>query len=96
MSFEYDGVGNRTKRTDYNGAVTTYQYNNLNRLTGILYGSTSERPTPTTIYHGSQPPLTMPGTVAFTYDNRSRSKPQLTFSTTLSNTATTQTATVLC
>src|SRR5262249_39940210 len=37
MSFAYDDVGNRTQRTDYMGRVTNYQYDNLNRLTGIVY-----------------------------------------------------------
>ena len=35
MSYVYDEVGNRTQRTDYNGVVTGYTYDNLNRLTTI-------------------------------------------------------------
>jgi RHS repeat-associated protein len=37
MSYSYDAVGNPTKRTDYNGAVTDYTYDDLNRLTTIAY-----------------------------------------------------------
>ncbi|MGH9947918.1 MAG: DUF6531 domain-containing protein, partial [Pyrinomonadaceae bacterium] len=38
MSFVYDAVGNRTKRTDYMGRKTHYEYDILNRLTKIKYG----------------------------------------------------------
>jgi len=35
MAFVYDGSGNRSQRTDYNGAITNYSYDALNRLTTI-------------------------------------------------------------
>lgn len=41
MSFAYDAVGNRKKRTDYNGAITTYTYDPLNRLKTISYPDTT-------------------------------------------------------
>ena len=41
MSYEYDAVGNRTKRTDYIGRETIYEYDDLNRLKKILYGGQS-------------------------------------------------------
>lgn len=67
MTFEYDAVGNRTKRTDYNGSITNYTYDNLNRLTqGPLgtytYDDLSRLLTAVNTY----------GTVSFTYDNRGR------------------------
>lgn len=37
MSFTYDAVGNRKRRTDYNGALTVYNYDALNRLKTITY-----------------------------------------------------------
>jgi len=37
MTYAFDAVGNRTQRTDYNGVVTNYTYDNLNRLTTITY-----------------------------------------------------------
>ncbi len=42
MTYGYDEVGNRTKRTDYNGAVTNYTYDSLNRLKKILYPDSAE------------------------------------------------------
>jgi RHS repeat-associated protein len=42
MSFTSDAVGNRKKRTDYNGALTTYTYDALNRLKTINYPDTTE------------------------------------------------------
>ncbi|MGH9949597.1 MAG: RHS repeat domain-containing protein, partial [Pyrinomonadaceae bacterium] len=82
MSFVYDAVGNRTKRTDYMGRKTHYEYDILNRLTKIKYGD----PVPTgyppnlesTYSYDDISRLTSAvnnvGTVAFTYDNRSRLK----------------------
>ncbi|HKR23161.1 MAG TPA: RHS repeat-associated core domain-containing protein, partial [Pyrinomonadaceae bacterium] len=37
MSNVYDAVGNRTQRTDYNGAITNYTFDDVNRLTNIAY-----------------------------------------------------------
>ena len=37
----YDGVGSRAARTDYNGDVINYTYDNLNRLTNIGYTGAS-------------------------------------------------------
>jgi YD repeat-containing protein len=41
MSYVYDEVGNRTLRTDYNGVVTNYACDSLNRLTTIAYTTRS-------------------------------------------------------
>jgi RHS repeat-associated protein len=75
MTYEYDAVGNRTKRTDYTGRVTDYVYDDLNRLTNINYqGSTNSA-----VYgYDDLSRLTSAandaGTVSFTYDNRNRIK----------------------
>ena len=42
MTYEYDTVGNRTKRTDYLSQITNYSYDSLNRLTNINYPDTTE------------------------------------------------------
>jgi RHS repeat-associated protein len=42
MAYEYDAVGNRTKRTDYLSQITNYTYDNLNRLTNITYPDATE------------------------------------------------------
>jgi RHS repeat-associated protein len=42
MSYEYDAVGNRTKRTDYLNQITAYTYDNLNRLTNVTYPDVTE------------------------------------------------------
>jgi len=74
MTFDYDEVGNRTKRIDYNGHTTDYTYDELNRLTYIAYpGATPQNAT----YHYdylSRLDLAsnQNGTVTFTYDNRGR------------------------
>lgn len=72
MSYAYDAVGNRTQRTDYNGAVTGYTYDNLNRLTQIAYPDT----TTATYAYDALSRLTgatnQSGSVTITYDNRNR------------------------
>lgn len=74
MSFEYDAVGNRTKRTDYTGRVTDYVYDNLNRVTQINYVNQSTANA--TYVYDDLSRLTSAtngaGTVSFTYDNRNR------------------------
>ncbi len=81
MSFEYDNVGNRKKRTDYAGRVTNYTYDNLNRLTKIQYdvGTGNDVDKPQSIYNYDDisrltSAVNDVGTVAFTYDNRNRLK----------------------
>jgi RHS repeat-associated protein len=37
MSYVYDAMGNRTQRTDYNGARTTYAFDAVNRIIKITY-----------------------------------------------------------
>jgi RHS repeat-associated protein len=67
----YDEVGNRTQRTDYNGAVTSYAYDNINRLKTITY------PTRTVSY-GYNPANEITnatnenGSIYLGYDNRYR------------------------
>ncbi len=72
MSFVYDAAGNRSQRTDYNSAVTNYNYDVLNRLTTISY------PDATLATYGYDElsrltTATNPnGAVTIAYDNRSR------------------------
>ena len=83
MSYEFDAVGNRTKRTDYEGRETTYHYDNLNRLQNFKHITSAG----STIGGGIQDygasynydalsRLTLAenytGTVTFQYDNRNR------------------------
>ena len=77
MSFEYDEVGNRKKRTDYMGRVTSYTFDNLNRLTKIEYDHTNQTPKQQSTYgYDDISRLTSAvnevGTVTFGYDNRNR------------------------
>lgn len=80
MSFEYDEVGNRKKRTDYAGRVTNYAHDNLNRLTKIMYGDPVAAGAPpnleTTYGYDDISRLTSAvnetGTVSFNHDNRNR------------------------
>jgi YD repeat-containing protein len=73
MSYEYDAVGNRTKRTDYSGRVTDYVYDDLNRLTNINYEDTINS---AAYEYDDLSRLTFAandaGTISFTYDNRNR------------------------
>lgn len=46
MSFVYDEVGNRIKRTDYAGRITNFTYDNLNRLTKTEYDGGAGNLTP--------------------------------------------------
>jgi RHS repeat-associated protein len=41
-TFDYDAVGNRTSRTDYNGNVSSYIYDDVDRLTDISYTGSSD------------------------------------------------------
>jgi RHS repeat-associated protein len=79
MSYQFDAVGNRTKRTDYIGRVTTYEYDNLNRLNKINYlidGNNSAIGNAVTYNYDDLSRLTSAinenGTVSFTYDSRNR------------------------
>lgn len=74
MSYAYDAVGNRTARTDYNGAATNYTYDNLNRLTQVAYPDT----TSATYAYDALSRLTSAtnqnGAVTMSYDNRGRAQ----------------------
>ncbi len=82
MIYEYDAVGNRTKRTDYMGRITTYEFDVLDRLKKIVYGLPNGPNLPpnlqATYDYDDLSRLTSAvneaGTVAFTYDNRNRVK----------------------
>ncbi|HEU4714499.1 MAG TPA: RHS repeat-associated core domain-containing protein [Pyrinomonadaceae bacterium] len=68
MSNAYDAVGNRTQRTDYNGAITNYTFDDVNRLTSIAYPDS----TSATYGYDAVSRLTSAanqnGTVTFAYD----------------------------
>ena len=78
MSYEYDSVGNRKKRTDSIGRVTNYVYDNLNRMTRIDYGVPVGQQTQKNYAYDDLSRLISAtneaGTVNFTYDNRNRLK----------------------
>jgi RHS repeat-associated protein len=82
MSYQYDEVGNRQKRTDYLGRVTKYKHDKLNRLEEIEYAlSTDYNVSPLesvkSIYTYDElsrlkTATNEAGTVSFNYDKRSR------------------------
>ena len=74
MSWQYDAVGNLTKRTDYANRVTNYTYDKLNRLTQTSYvGQPSANVTYTYDALGRMvSAVNSAGTATFTYDNRGR------------------------
>jgi RHS repeat-associated protein len=72
MSYAYDAVGSATQRTDYNGAVTNYTYDDLNRLTQISYPGSI---TATYAYDALSRMTSATnenGAVSLSYDNRGR------------------------
>ncbi|HMS07953.1 MAG TPA: hypothetical protein PKE66_00600, partial [Pyrinomonadaceae bacterium] len=87
-SFEYDAAGNRVSRTDHTGRRTAYEYDALDRLTEIEYLPTLAigiQPPPAGLPNAKATyayddlsrlvsATNNAGTVAFTYDNRSRLK----------------------
>jgi RHS repeat-associated protein len=80
--FEYDGVGNRTKVTDANGnatssdpndGITTYAYDELNRLKTVTYSDAT--PDVTFAYDPNSNPTSMTdgqGTETYVYDDLNR------------------------
>jgi len=84
IRYQYDAVGNRTTRIDYTSRRTSYNYDNLNRLTNIIYLQSFNIESPNlpfktaTYNYDDLSRLTSAaneaGTVNFTYDNRSRVK----------------------
>jgi RHS repeat-associated protein len=72
MSFVYDTAGNRSQRTDYNGAITNYTYDALNRLTTISYPDTTSATYGYDVLSRLTTATNPTGTVTIGYDNRSR------------------------
>ena len=72
MNYVYDAVGNRTRRTDYNGAITNYTFDDLNRLTTISYPDTTTASYGYDVLSRLTAATNANGTVAFGYDNRGR------------------------
>jgi RHS repeat-associated protein len=72
MSYVFDAVGNRTQRTDYNGATTNYTFDDLNRLTAIGYPNSTSATYGYDALSRMTSATNQNGTVAFSYDNRGR------------------------
>jgi YD repeat-containing protein len=72
MSFVYDASGNRSQRTDYNGAVTNYSYDGVNRLTTISYPDTTSATYGYDVLSRLTSATNAAGTVTIAYDNRGR------------------------
>jgi RHS repeat-associated protein len=72
MSFVYDAAGNRSQRTDYNGVLTNYSYDALNRLTTISYPDTTSATYGYDVLSRLTTATNQNGTVTIGYDNRSR------------------------
>ena len=72
-SYQYDLTGNLVKETDANGKVTTYQYDDLNRLTKTTYPDTTYG-TKTYDNDGNLKSLTDPkgDKIAYSYDALNR------------------------
>jgi RHS repeat-associated protein len=70
--FVYDAAGNRSQRTDYNGAVTNYTYDALNRLTTISYADTTSATYGYDVLSRLTTATNPTGTVTIGYDNRGR------------------------
>jgi RHS repeat-associated protein len=71
-SFVYDAVGNRSQRTDFNGAVTNYTHDALNRLTTISYPDTTSATYGYDVLSRMTTATNPTGTVTIAYDNRGR------------------------
>lgn len=72
MSYAYDAVGNPIQRTDFNGAITNYSYDDLNRLTEIFYPNSTSAGYEYDALSRLTSASNENGTVAFSYDNRGR------------------------
>lgn len=71
-SFVYDAAGNRSQRTDYNGAISNYSYDALNRLTTISYPDTTSATYGYDVLSRLTTATNPAGTVTIAYDNRGR------------------------
>jgi RHS repeat-associated protein len=71
-SFAYDAAGNRTQRTDFNGASTNYTFDALNRLTAIAYPDTTSATYGYDVLSRLTTATNPNGTVTIGYDNRGR------------------------
>ncbi|HLA11235.1 MAG TPA: Ig-like domain-containing protein [Pyrinomonadaceae bacterium] len=71
-SYSYDAVGNRVRRTDFNGQVTKYRYDKLNRLRRIIYPDLSTVRYRYDALSRLQVAENVHGRITFEYDNRSR------------------------
>ena len=72
MSLVYDAAGNRSQRTGYNGAITNYSYDALNRLTTTSYPDTTSATYGYDVLSRITTATNPSGTVTVAYDNRGR------------------------
>jgi RHS repeat-associated protein len=72
MSYGYDAAGNRNQRTDFNGAITNYTYDALNRPTTISYPDTTSVTYGYDVLSRMTTATNAAGTVTIAYDNRGR------------------------
>lgn len=72
MSYGYDAAGNRNQRTDFNGAITNYTYDALNRLTTISYPDTTSATYGYDVLSRMTTATNAAGAVTIAYDNRGR------------------------
>jgi len=72
MSYGYDNAGNRNQRTDFNGTITNYTYDALNRLTTISYPDTTSATYGYDVLSRLTTATNAAGTVTIGYDNRGR------------------------
>ncbi len=74
VQYDYDNNGNVIERTDARGIVTTFTYDDLNRVTAKAYATPSPSPTASP----TPAPFQDTPSVAYTYDNLTNSKGYLT------------------
>lgn len=72
MSYTYDAVGNLTQRTDYNGAITTNSYDDLNRLSTVNFPDSTTATYGYDVLSRLTSATNQNGTVSFSYDSRNR------------------------
>lgn len=71
-SYVYDAVGNRTQRTDFNGAITNYTFDDLNRLSNIAFPDSTSATYGYDAVSRLVSAVNQTGTVTFSYDSLDR------------------------
>lgn len=71
-TFTYDAAGNRTQRTDFNGAATNYTYDDLNRPSGVSYPDSTQVAYAYDALSRLITATNQNGTLSFAYDSMGR------------------------